>query len=190
MSRYEKSDAQLDAEAEARRRGLGPPKHDHGFDDPNAYDVPAFASSSKPEPAPDPVGLARLVEFHRTLRRDELRIDRMVARQPPSSRDPSTGVVHQHEAAAIGMNMSARLYRFVESAPPMEFPWHAALSSLRVECRRKHPQHRSSDRPYWRGALCHQAVKLVVVGGEANGIGPLTPLQAGGVSSWIMSTPC
>jgi hypothetical protein len=142
--RYEKSDAQLDAEA------------------------------NRPS-----VALHRLVELHRSLFRDDLHIQRLVGRQPPTTRDSNTGVVHQHEAAVVGMNMSARLYRYVEAPTGSEFPWTAAWKLLRVECRRRHHDHRSADRPYWRGSLCHEAVKLVIIGGEANGIGPLSPEHAG-----------
>jgi hypothetical protein len=126
-----------------------------------------------------PERLDFLVEFHRNLRRDDLSIERMVARQPPTSRDPNTGIVTQHDATATGMNMSARLYRFVESAPISEFPWHGAFRMLRVECRRRHTFHRGSDVPYWRGSLCQEFVRLVVIGPEKRlSTGPLSIRQA------------
>ncbi len=166
MTRIEKSDAQLDAEAVARRRNLELPSHDHGFDDPDAYDVPGFHPSSKPDPAPDPVGLERAILLHRGMHRDDSYIDRMVARQPPTTRDPNTGEIKSHEAAAIGMNMSARLYRYVEAPGPSEFPWRSAFMRLRYECRRNHPYHTGPTVPYWRGSLCQELVRLVVIGPE------------------------
>lgn len=166
MTRYEKSDAQLDAEAEARRRGLEPPRHDHGFDDPDAHEPPAFRSSPKPDPAPDPVGLARAIRLHQQMMRDDPRsIDRMVSRQPPTTRDPKTGEVSQHDATETGMNMNARLYRYVE-APGPEFPWRSAFLRLRAQCRRNHPFHTGATVPYWRGSLCQELVKLVIIGPE------------------------
>ena len=144
MTRREKSDAQLDAEAE-------------------------------------PLPVSALIAEHRARFRDDLHIPRLVSRQPPTSIDSNTGVMDEEPAAATGMSMSGRMLRYVSGDYGSVFPWSKAFWLLKVNCRRNHPHHRSADRPYWRGALCYQAVKLVVVGGEANGVGPLTAEQAGQV---------
>jgi hypothetical protein len=125
--------------------------------------------------------LEQAIELHRELYRSDLFIDRLVARQPPTSLDLNTGVLHQEPAAAIGMTVSGRLLRYVSHPEGFgsDFPWSKALWLLRVECRRRHPHHRSAKRPYWRGSLCHEAVKLVIIGAEANGTGPLSPEHAG-----------
>ena len=116
------------------------------------------------------------VFLHRELFRDELHIGRLVSRQPPTQMDPNTGVLHQEPATRIGMNMSGSMLRRLghpEGFGSM-YPWTRALWLLRVECRRRHPHHRSGDRPYWRGSLCHQAVKLTIIGGETGNTGPLS----------------
>ena len=111
--------------------------------------------------------LEAVIKLHREMMRDDPRsIDRMVSRQPPTTRDPNTGIVHQHEAAAVGMNMNARLYRYVEAPGSGEFPWRSAFGRLRYECRRNHPYHTGPDVPYWRGSLCHELVRLVIIGPE------------------------
>lgn len=176
MTRREKSDAQLDAEAEARRRNLDPPEHEHGFDDPDAYAVPRFPSSEPPTPAPDPKGLALLVELHRAMWRDDNMVPRLTSRQPPLTRyekndwfegDPERYGANQdyviEQGARVGMSMSGNMIRRLSESPGASFPWVTALGRLRQDCRRLHPHHRSAERPYWRGALCWQVVYLVVV---------------------------
>jgi hypothetical protein len=125
--------------------------------------------------------LEQAIETHRELYRADTYIDRLVARQPPTSLDLNTGVLHQEPAAAVGMTVSGRLLRYVSHPEGFgsDFPWSKALWLLRVECRRRHHDHRSADRPYWRGSLCHEAVKLVIIGGESGGTGPLSPEHAG-----------
>jgi hypothetical protein len=83
--------------------------------------------------------------------------------------------------AAVGMPMSGPMLRKIGHPEGYGslYPWSKALWMLRVECRRRHHDHRSADRPYWRGSLCHEAVKLVVIGGESGGTGPLSPEHAG-----------
>jgi hypothetical protein len=117
---------------------------------------------------------ATSVFLHRELFRDELAI-RTVARGPATSIDPHTGILNQEPATRIGLNMSGALTRRLghPEGYGQTYPWARALWLLRVECRRKHPHHRSADRPYWRGSLCHQSIVLTVIGG-ANGGGPMT----------------
>ena len=161
MTRYEKSDAQLDAEAQSRKMREGaewtPARKGFGY-----RAIPSLPA----HPAAPPVGLEAAIELHREMMRDDARIDRLVSRQPPTTRDPNTGIVHQHDAAAVGMNMSARLYRYVEAPGSSEFPWRAAFRRLRFECRRNHPYHTGPTVPYWRGSLCQELVRLVIIGPE------------------------
>lgn len=126
------------------------------------------------------MSLTSLVELHRAAYRDELNVSRMVSRQPPTSLDVNTGMLHEEEATRIGMNMSGSLLRRLGHPEGFgsAYPWMRSLWLLRVECRRRHPHHRSAERPYWRGSLCHQAAKLVIIGGEVHGHGPLTIQQA------------
>lgn len=108
--------------------------------------------------------LVSAIEDHRAMYRADLLIPRLVSRQPPTSLDLNTGVLDQEPGAATGMAMSGRLLRFLSHPEGygQDFPWHRALWQLRVECRREHPQHRSSEHRYWRGALCWQIVSLTV----------------------------
>ena len=125
------------------------------------------------------MNLEATIEQHRGMFRDELAV-RMVARQPPTTLDLNTGQLDSEPAAAIGMTVSGPLLRRIghPEGYGQLFPYAKALWLLKVECRRSHPQHRDSKRPYWRGSLCHEAVLAVVVGTR---LGPLTPKQAAGV---------
>jgi hypothetical protein len=127
------------------------------------------------------VTLEQAIETHRELYRADTLIDRLVARQPPTTLDLNTGILHVEDGTRIGMTMSGRLLKYVghPEGYGADFPWSKALWLLRVECRRRHHDHRAADRPYWRGSLCHEAVKLVVIGGESGGTGPLSPEHAG-----------
>lgn len=119
------------------------------------------------------------LEDHRALYRADLLISKMVAQQPPTSRDANTGVLHQEEAAVIGMTISGRLLRYLSHPEGYgeAFPWSSALWVLKDHCHKNHLEHRRTDRRYWRGALCHQIVWLTVIGGEKD-IGPMSPKQA------------
>jgi hypothetical protein len=129
------------------------------------------------------MSLLDTIEDHRLMYRADLYISKMVAQQPPTSLDANTGVLHQETATQIGMNMNGRLLKYLghPEGYGSDFPWAKALWKLRIDCRRDHPHHRSGDRPYWRGALCHEAVRLVVIGGDALGVGPLPPESAAAV---------
>ena len=109
--------------------------------------------------------LAATIALHRQLLRDDAHIARLVSRQPPTSLDLHTGVLHEEPAAAIGMNMSGRLLKYVghPEGYGSDFPWSKALFRLRYQCRREHPYHRAADRPYWRGSLCHELVRFTVI---------------------------
>ena len=107
------------------------------------------------------------IALHRNLYRDDLFIDRLVQRQPPTSLDLNTGVLDQEPAAAIGMTVAGRLLRYVSHPEGYgsDFPWSKALYRLKFDCRKEHPYHRAADRPYWRGSLCWQLVTFVIMRG-------------------------
>jgi hypothetical protein len=109
--------------------------------------------------------LSDLIAEHRGMYRADMAIPKLVSRQPPTSLDRNSGVLHQEPGAATGMAMAGRLLKLLGHPEQYgaDFPWLKALWLLRVECRRKHPQHRSSEHRYWRGALCWQIVSLTVV---------------------------
>jgi hypothetical protein len=109
--------------------------------------------------------LDQLIEDHRQLYRSDLHIDRLVSRQPPTSLDLNNGQLHEEPAAAIGMSMSGRLLRLLGHPEGYRgaHPWLEAWHKLRWNCRRNHPYHRAGDRPYWRGSLCHELVRFVIV---------------------------
>lgn len=104
------------------------------------------------------------IHLHRCLYYDDLHIERLVSRQPPTSLDLNTGVLHQEPGAATGMPMSARLLKYVSHPEGYgsDFPWSKALWRLKLHCRKEHPYHRAADRPYWRGSLCWQLVTFTV----------------------------
>ena len=107
------------------------------------------------------------IDLHRQLYHSDLWIERLVSRQPPTSLDLNTGVLHQEPGAATGMPMSGRMLRYLSHPEGYgsDFPWSKALAALKYHCRKNHPDHRRADRPYWRGSLCWQVVFLVVVRG-------------------------
>lgn len=111
--------------------------------------------------------LDALIATHRGMFADDLHIPRLVTRQPPTTIDANTGVLHEEPAAATGMNMSGKLLKRLGHPEGYgnDFPWARALWKLKGHCRGHHPFHRAGDRPYWRGSLCHQLVAFVVVRG-------------------------
>lgn len=113
------------------------------------------------------LALLAAVDQHRSMYRDDIRIERLVARQPPLTVDPNTGQRHQEDGTRVGMTLSGRLLRYLGHPEGYgdAFPWSKALWRLRVECRRNHPYHRGPTVPYWRGSLCHQLVMFTVVRG-------------------------
>jgi hypothetical protein len=118
--------------------------------------------------------------LHRQLYRDDTHISRLVARQPPTTLDPHTGYLHVEDGTRIGMTMSGRLLKYVSHPEGYgaDFPWSKAFWHLKNWCRKEHYTHRGPDRTYWRGSLCYEAVKLVVIGGRTLAYGPLSPEQA------------
>lgn len=120
------------------------------------------------------------IATHRALYQSDLFIDRMVARQPPTTLDLNTGQLHEELASRVGMNMSGRLLKYVSHPEGYgaDFPWSKAFWHLKHWCRKEHYTHRGPDRTYWRGSLCYEAVKLVVIGGRTLAYGPLSPEQA------------
>lgn len=113
--------------------------------------------------------LEQSIETHRQLHRDDAHIDRLVSRHPPTTLDLNTGQLQEEPAAAIGMTVSGRLLRYVGHPDGMgsDFPWARSVAKLRYDCRRNHPHHRGADVPYWRGSLCHQFVRLVIMQGRS-----------------------
>lgn len=125
--------------------------------------------------------LEKRIIWHRALyRADPGSVGRLVSRQPPTTMEYGTGKLYVEPGAGTGMPMSGPMLRYLGHPEGYgdKHPWSKAWWLLKVECRRKHHSHRGIDRPYWRGSLCHQAVKLVIIGGEAKGEGPLTVTQA------------
>lgn len=111
--------------------------------------------------------LSATIALHRGLARDDAYIEKLVSHQPPTTFDYEKAGWDQHEAAIIGMNMSARLYRYVEAPSGGEFPWRAGFRRLRRHCRNHHrPYHMGSDVPWYRGSLCQESVRLTVLGPE------------------------
>lgn len=116
------------------------------------------------------------IEWHRAEYRNDVRVEKLVSSQPPTTMDLNTGALFQEPAAAIGMTISGPLLRRI--GHPEGFgshhPWSSGLWRLRHHCRRNHPYHRAADRPYWRGSLCHQLVVFTILRGytlvEAAGI--------------------
>lgn len=109
--------------------------------------------------------LDRTIATHRALYHDDLFISRLVARQPPTTLDLNTGQLHVEDGTRIGMTMSGRLLKYVSHPEGYgsDFPWSRALYKLRWDCRRNHPTHRGADVPYWRGSLCHELVRFVIL---------------------------
>lgn len=120
------------------------------------------------------IDLHATIALHRELFRDECRIPRLVSRQPPIvSEDGERRAQFSH----TGMPTSGLLHRRVfEKRPGEMFPWVTAFAALRQQCRREHRgSHMGYDRPYWRGSLCHEAVRLTIIGMRD---GPLSPESA------------
>jgi hypothetical protein len=127
--------------------------------------------------------LADTLALHRGLLADDLSIPRLVSRTPPTTLDTHTGTLYEEPAAATGMSMSGALLRFLGHPEGFgdQHPWLRARYQLRFHCRRNHPEHRSAERPYWRGSLCQQAVDLCVMGRVPGYPGPLSPSEASAV---------
>ena len=123
--------------------------------------------------------LDALIAEHRQRFREDIRIDRLVSRQPPTTLDHE-GVPDPEQGTKTGMPMSGRLLRYLGHPEGYgeSFPWSKAWWLLKNECFKEHPSHRAWVRPYWRGSLCWQLVKLVIIGGEKRSEGPRTPEQA------------
>jgi hypothetical protein len=109
-----------------------------------------------------PSTLTNLIADHRQLFELDLRIPEMVTRHPPVTLDLHTGIPEEEPAAAVGMNVSARLLRLIGHPDGYghHHPWRTALWRLRYDCRRRHPEH-TAEEP-WRGSLCHRLIRLVI----------------------------
>lgn len=104
--------------------------------------------------------LNALIALHRSLRKDELHIDRLTADEPPVFVDPNTGERRSDEMSKLGPTLSFRLTAYITGSYGTTFPWARAAFLLRVTCRREHPEHQ--DRREFRGSLCNRLVNLVV----------------------------
>jgi hypothetical protein len=185
VTRIEKSDAQLDAEAAAPLTPLEKliKKHRESWEDDN--------------------DLRRLVSRQPPMTRYEKSDDR-IYEEPKKWAGPLldhlSPIEEQREKArrqgvrygaddeyviesgdAVGMSMSGTLLRRLSERPGEPFPWVTALYELRYWCRRNHPYHRDASRPYWRGSLCHSLVRLTVIGADKGNYGPLSIEEAGKV---------
>lgn len=111
------------------------------------------------------VDMGALITLHREAYLADLYIPRLVTHQPPTTLDLQTAVLDEEPAAAIGMTISGLLLRRLGSPADYgaAFPWAKAYWLLRSWCRRNHAEHRGAERPYWRGALCYQSVRLTVI---------------------------
>lgn len=107
--------------------------------------------------------IERTIADHRAMYANDLRIDRLVARQPPTTLDPNTGELHVEPGAATGMPMSGRFLKYLSHPEGYgsDFPWSKAWWHVRSWCRRNHRYH--SGPKHWNGSLCHQMVGYVIV---------------------------
>lgn len=154
MTRYEKSDAQLDAEASAPTGELSALIELHRAMWRDDNEVSRLNSRQPP-----------LTRYDKD--------DWAVGDEPERLGATEEYVIEP--GARVGMSMSGNMIRRLSESPGSHYPWVTALGRLRADCRRLHPHHRSAERPYWRGALCWQVVYLVIVGHKE---GPLSPENA------------
>lgn len=114
------------------------------------------------EPYTDP--LPRLLADARAAYASDIRIPQLTQLQPPVTVDLRTGARSEEPSAIIGRMLSGRLLRLLGHPDGYgeQHPWLRSLWRLRyVECRGSHRDH--FEMPAWRGSLCHQVVRLVVV---------------------------
>jgi hypothetical protein len=111
--------------------------------------------------------LASRIADHRALYAADLHIPKLVSRQPPTTLDLNTGQLHVEDGTRSGMTISGRLLKYLghPEGYGADFPWSRAHWLSRHWCRRSHEFHRAADRPYWRGSLCHQLVRFVIIEG-------------------------
>lgn len=116
--------------------------------------------------------LAALLEDHRAAYKHELAV-KMTTAAVPSDTAPILvrgQYVDVVDAGPLGGAPFSVTFTRLLGHPEQygqAYPWARALWMVRVECRRNHPHHRRADRPYWRGALCHQAIRLTVMLGKS-----------------------
>jgi hypothetical protein len=118
--------------------------------------------------------LQQAIETHRELYRSDLNIGQIVSAprvgshrstRPPTTFDYGQVAWVQEPADANGMNLSGRMVKLLGHPEGFgsDFPWSRALYRLRWDCRKNHPNHRGADVPYWRGSLCHELVRFVIL---------------------------
>lgn len=132
--KYEKSDAQLDAEAFGPQQTLAERIEDHR----HIYQTE----------------LKNMYRLHDRFGDPGGGYD--PANEDPKPRAKTNGWGQD----ATGMPYNQRFRRYLELNHSTDTPWSRGLYNLWVECRRSHDDHK--ERPEWRGSLCHQLVGLVV----------------------------
>ena len=107
------------------------------------------------------------IQLHRELYRSDIRIDRLVTRQPPTTLDLNTGILEEEPADRVGMNLSGAMVRLLghPEGYGAHHPWSKALWLTRSWCRRHHRRRYHAAERHWNGSLCHQMVMYVVVNG-------------------------
>ncbi len=107
---------------------------------------------------------SELILDHRDAYHEESRsVTQISSERPPVMFEYEKATWFQEPAAAIGLNLTARMLRLTghpEGFGPL-FPWREALWRLRHECRHSHLGH--TDRDAFEGSLCQRLVYLVVV---------------------------
>ncbi len=88
--------------------------------------------------------LAPRLVLHRLLAHDEATILKLHVRDGDDS--------------GVGVPFNETFARFLEEKYGTQYPWSAGLKSVRVECRRSHPEH---WRDPFRGSLCATLVSMV-----------------------------
>lgn len=178
MTRIEKSDAQLDAEAEARRRALEPPSVEHGMDDPDAEEAPQFRPSGPPHPAPDPTALRALIIDIRKAFHYEVpgRLHQQSTSAMSSDELDERGWPKDTDEGGVGPPYSSMMHRWLgtNSGPSDKHPWDTGpnprvrptMASIQNESERCHARHTSHSRPGFSRSVCAEMMYLVGAYGQ------------------------
>lgn len=107
--------------------------------------------------------LPALLEDARAMYESDIWLDQLVSEAPPVTLDRRLGILREEPAARIGMTVSGRVLRLIghPAGYGRAHPWLHSLYRLGWYCRNEHHDH--AERRAWRGALCAQLVRLVVV---------------------------
>jgi len=115
VTRYEKSAAQLDAEAQGRTV-----EHD---------------DRSLPE----------MILVHRLLYSGDLFLERLVSDSPAVFVDQQTGTRSADAMSKLGPTLSYPLERYLSESYGTMFPWARGFRAMRDDCRRHHPEHQERE---------------------------------------------